>query len=106
VIATNRSSRSIIGSMNEAKFLLGHYVGARTDDSGEVDWAAARDELAQMPFTAVDGHFPDRRFAQLVVEGMRSGERDAFPFPAAEVQRGYGAVAFVGYHDNRPLPLA
>jgi hypothetical protein len=74
VIATKRSNRSIIGSMNEAKFLLGHYVGARTDDSGEVDWAAARDELAQTPFTVVEGHFPDKRFAQLVVEGMRSGE--------------------------------
>jgi hypothetical protein len=34
--------------------------------------AAARDKLAQTPFTAVQSHFPDKRFAQLV--GMRSGE--------------------------------
>jgi hypothetical protein len=74
VIATKRSNRSIIGSMNEARFLLGHYVGARMNDSGEVDWAAARDQLAQTPFTAVEGHFPDKRFAQLVVQEMRSGE--------------------------------
>jgi len=74
VIATKRSNRSIIGSMNEAKFLLGHYVGDKMDDSGEVDWAAASDELAQTPFTAVEGHFPDKRFAQLVVQGMRSCE--------------------------------
>jgi hypothetical protein len=72
VIATKRSNRSIIGSMNEAKCLLGYYVGGKMDDSGDVDWAAARDELAQTPFTAVQGHFPDKRFEQLV--GMRSCE--------------------------------
>jgi hypothetical protein len=74
VIATKRSNRSIIGSMNEARFLLGHYVGGSMDGFGEVDWPAARDQLAQTPFTAVEGHFPDKRFAQLVVQGMRSGE--------------------------------
>ena len=74
VIATKRSNRSVIGSMNEAKFLLGHHVGGMMDASGEVDWAAARDQLAQTPFTAVEGHFPDKRFAMLVTEEMLSSE--------------------------------
>ena len=65
VITAKRSNRSIIGSMNEAKFLLGHLVGGMMEASGAVDWAAARDQLAQTPFTAVEGHFPDKRFARL-----------------------------------------
>ena len=74
VIATKRSNRSIIGSMNEAKCLLGHHVGGMIESSGEVDWAAARDQLAETPSTAVEGHFPDKRFAQLVIEEMRRCE--------------------------------
>jgi len=42
------------------------------DHTEEHLWKA--DELAQTPFTAVEGNFPDKRFAQLVVQGIRSGE--------------------------------
>jgi hypothetical protein len=58
VVATRRSNRSIIGSMNEARSLLAHYVAAMMQRSVEVDWNAASCELAQTPFFAVKGYLP------------------------------------------------
>lgn len=71
VVATRRSNRTIIGSMNEAKFLLAHCVAAMVQRSGEVDWKAAGRELAQTPFFAVKGHLPAKRFAELAAEETR-----------------------------------
>jgi hypothetical protein len=73
VVTTRRSNRRIIGSMNEAKRLLAHLVSAMFERSGDVDWSAARHQLAQTPFFAVEGLFPAKRFAQLVAEHQRGG---------------------------------
>jgi len=70
VVATRRSNRRIIGSMNEAKYLLEHRAASMVENFGVVDWVAARQELSQTPFGAVEGHFPDKRFAQLVAKEM------------------------------------
>ncbi len=68
IVATKRSNRSIIGSMNEAKRLLAHDVVAMKNNFGEVDWIAVSRQLAETPFFAVKGHLPAKRFAELVAE--------------------------------------
>lgn len=66
VIATKRSNRGIIGSMNEAIFLMKYQAESMQREQGAVDWATIRADIARTPFSSVKGHFPDRRFAELL----------------------------------------
>ena len=65
VVATKRSNRSIIGSMNNAI----HLVLCRVDDAiaaGEpINWPDIQAGLGQTPFMSLDGHFPHEAFARL-----------------------------------------
>ena len=68
VVATRRSNRSIIGSMNEAKRHLAYNVVAMKQRLGHVDWMALASQLAETPFFAVKGYLPGKRFAELAAE--------------------------------------
>jgi hypothetical protein len=64
VVTTKRSNRSIIGSMNNAIYL----VTARVEDAlaaGElIDWAEIQADLSHTPFMSLDGLFPHKAWAR------------------------------------------
>jgi len=66
VLVTKRSNRRIIGSMNEAMFLMKHQAQSMQMEDGLVDWPAIVASVSRTPFSSVEGHFPDKRFAELV----------------------------------------
>ena len=66
VLLTKRSNRSIIGSMNEAIWRLGFEATMAADMKRRIDWSKTVEYIGTMPFSAVKGHFPDKRFAELV----------------------------------------
>ena len=66
VLVTKRSNRRVIGSMNEALLMIRFEAEAMHRDQGAVDWPALVANIAHTPFSAVEGHFPDRQFAKLL----------------------------------------
>ncbi|MEX1111642.1 MAG: hypothetical protein WEB31_07560 [Chthoniobacterales bacterium] len=65
VIATKRSNRSIIGSMNNAIFLLTARIGNSLAAGGRIDWAEIQADLSRTPFMSLDGIFPYKAWARL-----------------------------------------
>lgn len=72
VVAVRRVNRSLISTMNNAIFL----VTARESDGAEDDAPFSCDEhaldLAGTPFNAVEGHFPDKSFADFLAKSDAS----------------------------------
>jgi len=66
VLVTKRSNRRVIGSMNEALLMIKYEAEAMHREQGAVDWPALVANIAHTPFSAVEGHFPDRQFAKLL----------------------------------------
>ena len=66
VLVTKRSNRRIIGSMNDAMFFMKNEAQSMQREQGSVDWPSIVARVARTPFSSVEGHFPDRRFAELL----------------------------------------
>ena len=66
VLVTKRSNRGIIGSMNEALLMIKYEAESMQREQCAVDWPAIVAHVAHTPFSAVEGRFPDRRFAKLL----------------------------------------
>jgi hypothetical protein len=66
VVATKRSNRSIIGSMNNAIYLIESYVEQAMAEDGEIDWLAVQSHLANTPFMSLPDHFPAKAFINTV----------------------------------------
>ena len=66
VLVTKRSNRRLIGSMNDAMFFVKNQAESMQREQGAVDWPAIVAHVARTPFSSVEGHFPDRRFAELL----------------------------------------
>lgn len=66
VVATKRSNRSIIGSMNNAIYLIESYVEEAKTDNNEIDWLEVQSHLANTPFMSLAEHLPAQAFIKLV----------------------------------------
>ena len=66
VLVTKRSNRRIIGSMNDAMFFMKNEAQSMQREQGSVDWPSIVARVACTPFSSVEGHFPDKRFAELL----------------------------------------
>jgi hypothetical protein len=66
VVATKRSNRSIIGSMNNAIYLIESYVEQAMTVDNEIDWLDVQSHLANTPFMSLPDHFPAKAFINTV----------------------------------------
>ncbi len=65
VVATKRSNRSIIGSMNNAIYLIESHVHHSREQGIPVDWADVQNNIARTPFMSLQGHFPYQAFQRI-----------------------------------------
>jgi len=66
VIILPRSNRSIIGTMNEAKYLVQDGISCDLEHVGEVDWESLENELNETPYSRIDYDTPDKRLRKLI----------------------------------------
>lgn len=65
VMATKRSNRSIIGTMNNAIYLTTRRVEADMEAGTQINWAQVQSDLTRTPFMSLEGFFPDKAWARL-----------------------------------------
>lgn len=65
VVATKRSNRSIIGSMNNAICLIQGHVEHSRENGLSVDWADVQNSIAHTPFMSLECLFPHEAFARI-----------------------------------------
>jgi hypothetical protein len=65
VVATKRSNRSIIGSMNNAIYLVTSRVEYVMASGEAINWADIQANLSQTPFMSLEGFFPYKAWARV-----------------------------------------
>ncbi|MBE2180201.1 MAG: hypothetical protein IAE97_06990 [Chthoniobacterales bacterium] len=68
VVATKRSNRSIIGSMNNAIMLIVSYVEQSIEEGEPMDGIELQERIARTPFMALEDIFPDKAFARIAAQ--------------------------------------
>jgi len=68
VIILPRSNRSLIGTMNEAKFLIQDSVEHKLTLAGDIDWDALESRLNETPYSRIGYATPDKRLRELLAE--------------------------------------
>lgn len=66
IMVLKRSNRSLIGSMNEAKWLLEGDVIHHLESTGQVDWIEAERQMNNVPYSALEEHFPIKALRRLL----------------------------------------
>ena len=66
VVVVKRSDRSLIGTMNEAKFLMQVYVSGDLDSIGTIDWERLEQRLNDVPYSRIGYDSPDIRLRALI----------------------------------------
>ena len=65
VMATKRSNRSIIGSMNSAIYLVTSRVEGALAAGEEINWSEIQADLSQTPFMSLEGLFPYKAWVRV-----------------------------------------
>ena len=65
VVATKRCNRSIIGSMNNAIYLVTSRVEGAMTAGEEINWSDIQSDLSQTPFMSLEGFFPYKAWARV-----------------------------------------
>ena len=65
-LVLSRNNRSLIGSLNDAKYLIGCTVGDQLDEGEPVDWNKAAEFINRTPFSLIDYETPIKALTALV----------------------------------------
>jgi len=61
-----RSNRSLIGTMNDAKWLMQSRIERHADGGLEIDWDDIENYLNHVPYSRIDYDSPDKRLKKMI----------------------------------------
>ena len=66
VLVLSRNNRPLIGSLNDAKYLIGCAVSDQMEAGEPVDWNKAADFINQTPYSLIDYETPTKALIALI----------------------------------------
>ena len=67
VIVLSRSDRSLIGTMNEAKFILGNRIFGDLEGGGDIDWDRVEGYMNEVLYSRIEYDRPSDRLRKLLL---------------------------------------